>query len=783
MKNLLLFITCLLLITTHADAQLTGMTPNQGSLGQTLTTTISSNGIFIQGFSPNGNIYSIDLIQGANTLNIYHLWNFNWNVNVVDPNTTTADFNIPLAQATGSYDLRVITGDVWDPSWNQTTYTLPSAFTIAAPDGYITGNIYNDLNRNGIKDAGETGVGNAYVKILPSNTWIQANSSGDYSYPASNGNYGVTYLNSNSNLLFNTNGIDTIQVTINNGNSANNDFGLSTAMISIMPPIAFRGLTTVHQLVSTIPIFVPGVPLNGNVSNLRVLSNPNINVSNTMIQVIDSFTVQFSLQVPIGTSIANNVDLRLYTTATPASPLAGYHYLNDLISIQTAPYNVQGTVFFDANQNKILDSGEPGIFNARVEMAPQNSISITSQSGQYELGTFGGAQTVTYTNNLTNLVLFSDSASYTLTVNSNINGKDFGLRSALPDYSISAGNGFIWPRCLTEQTFSFLVTNTSNNPYNATAWIKIHPLTTFISSPLPHTVSNDTVFFSISNLQPLNSTTLTARFLLPNFPNTIFFVAGAMSLDANGVVQNASTFEKDFIIRCSFDPNDKGVTPPGIFAQNYTLMSDTLEYLIRFQNTGNDTAYKVVIVDTLDADLNLSTFELLGSSHNMMTEIKSNGEAKFTFNNIMLVDSNTNEPESHGFIRYRVRVNSGLPDGTPINNTAHIFFDFNEAVITNTTLNTMVYVLPVGLNEAASGIKAILYPNPFSTTATLHFANDKNELFSLIISDITGKQVMPVYHSRDNNMVIDRKHLAGGIYFYQLRKQDGTVVTGKFVVE
>jgi len=783
MKNLLLSVVCLLLITTHADAQLTGITPNQGTLGQTLTTTISSNGIFFQGFSPNGNIYSIDLIQGANTLNIYNLFNFNFNVNVLDPNTATADFTIPLSQPPGVYDLSVVTGDVFDPTWNQTTYTLPSAFTIAAPDGYITGNVYNDLNRNGIKDAGETGIAYANVRIQPLNVTVQANSSGDYSCPVTNGNYSVFYLKNANNILFNTIGPDTLQVTINNGNSANNNFGLNTAVTSIMPPVAYRGLSTVHQLVSDKPIFAAGAQPNGNVSNFRIYTTPNINLLNSSIQVIDSFTVQITLNVPIGTAVANNIDLRFYTGATQGSPLAGYHYLNDQLSVQTAPYTVSGRVYFDGNQNKVYDTGEPGIPDARIEMIPQNSTSFSSQDGLYELGTFGGVQTVSYANNLTNLNLFSDSASFTLNMSGNFTGKDFGMRSALPDYSITAGNGFIWPRCLTEQNFTFNVTNTSNNPYNATAWIKIHPLTTFINSSLPFAISNDTVFFSISNLQPLGSTTITARFMLPNFPNTIFFLAGAWSLDANGVVQNTATFQKDFIIRCSFDPNDKGVTPPGIFAQNYTLMSDTLEYLIRFQNTGNDTAYKVVIVDTLDADLNLSTFELLGSSHNMMTEIKSNGEAKFTFNNIMLVDSNTNEPESHGFIRYRVRVNNGLPDGTPINNTAHIFFDFNEAVVTNTTLNTMVYVLPVGLNEAASGIKAVLYPNPFSTTATLHFGNEKGDMHQLIITDITGKQAAPVLQTRDNHFVIERKNLTRGIYFYQLRKENGTSTEGKFVVE
>ncbi|MBK7969795.1 MAG: hypothetical protein IPK08_13115 [Bacteroidetes bacterium] len=147
------------------------------------------------------------------------------------------------------------------------------------------------------------------------------------------------------------------------------------------------------------------------------------------------------------------------------------------------------------------------------------------------------------------------------------------------------------------------------------------------------------------------------------------------------------------------------------------------EYLIRFQNTGNDTAFNVVILDTLDNNLNFSTFELLDASHSLQTEIKNDGAIKFSFLNILLVDSVANEPESHGYIRYRIRGNSGLADSTEINNTAYIYFDYNTAIITNTTLNTFVFVLPTGISEIANKDNVFIYPNPLSESATMTFNN------------------------------------------------------------
>ena len=52
------------------------------------------------------------------------------------------------------------------------------------------------------------------------------------------------------------------------------------------------------------------------------------------------------------------------------------------------------------------------------------------------------------------------------------------------------------------------------------------------------------------------------------------------------------------------------------------------------------------------------------------------------------MDSLTNEPESHGFVTYEVEANENF--GGLIENTAHIIFDSNPAIVTNTTKNTLV---------------------------------------------------------------------------------------------
>ena len=118
------------------------------------------------------------------------------------------------------------------------------------------------------------------------------------------------------------------------------------------------------------------------------------------------------------------------------------------------------------------------------------------------------------------------------------------------------------------------------------------------------------------------------------------------------------------------------------------------------------------------------------------------GALLFTFNNILLPDSNTNEPASHGYVIYSIETDSGLFAGTMINNTADIYFDLNEPVITNTTLNTMVYVIPVGLNELTPDKSDIIVmPNPASEKVLLKFNNLRGTVYNLTVYSLAGKMI------------------------------------------
>jgi len=143
------------------------------------------------------------------------------------------------------------------------------------------------------------------------------------------------------------------------------------------------------------------------------------------------------------------------------------------------------------------------------------------------------------------------------------------------------------------------------------------------------------------------------------------------------------------LVTGSYDPNDKTGYPLGLGDNHDIAPNQDLEYLIRFQNTGTDTAFNIVIKDTLTTDLDIFSVQSGVASNAYDFKIYGPRVLEWTFPNIMLPDSNVNEPASHGFIKFKVRQKPNLPIGTVINNSAAIYFDFNSPIFTNTYYHTI----------------------------------------------------------------------------------------------
>ncbi|MBK8966932.1 MAG: T9SS type A sorting domain-containing protein [Lewinellaceae bacterium] len=229
----------------------------------------------------------------------------------------------------------------------------------------------------------------------------------------------------------------------------------------------------------------------------------------------------------------------------------------------------------------------------------------------------------------------------------------------------------------------------------------------------------------------------------------------------------------------AYDPNDKRAFVNGTEEPGYVLPNTEIEYLIRFQNTGTDTAFQVVVEDRLSTLLDLTSLRLIGSSHPFTLELRDQRLLRFVFNNIMLPDSNINEPASHGFIKFAIAQMPDLPLGSLIQNGASIFFDFNEPVRTNDSkliLGT-VHQKP----EPGSLYRVNAWPNPFEHLLMFDIDGpDLPGLITLRLFDALGQQRVQETFSGKNH-TIQRQGLEPGLYYFILEYNEQRLATGRVV--
>jgi len=292
------------------------------------------------------------------------------------------------------------------------------------------------------------------------------------------------------------------------------------------------------------------------------------------------------------------------------------------------------------------------------------------------------------------------------------------------------------------------------------------------------TVSGDTLTWTYSGLSNLSSgaywnSFFSDLYLTPDSTlvvgDTLCFrvYTGVLPADINAANNDYSVC---LPVVYSYDPNEKDVVPKGSGPEGFIGGDDTLTYTLHFQNTGSDVAENIHVIDTLDSHINASSLRILGTSQNMTPKWLAPNIVEFDYNGIYLPDSFSNEPASHGSVRFSVALNHGLPVGTQIKNTGYIYFDLNPAVVTNTTLNTIgavSYVAPVVKHQDVK-----IYPNPATDNITV----ENLEGGTLSIVNVNGVVVLQ-QDIANNRTVIDVSRLADGVYFLKAVNKDNTATT------
>ncbi|MEZ4884979.1 MAG: choice-of-anchor L domain-containing protein [Chitinophagales bacterium] len=444
--------------------------------------------------------------------------------------------------------------------------------------------------------------------------------------------------------------------------------------------------------------------------------------------------------------------------------------------------------FWDENSNNIKDTTEVALPNQSFVINPINTMIVSHLGGNANIVLpLGDYQASFMESSLWEMV---EATNYDINVTGieSLNTYQFGLQpkttvNSVVPYLISNPT-----RCNETITYWLTCLNMGTTVASGTVSLNYSDLLQYIeANPMPEQTVNGVLTWAFEDLYPGYHKRIKISFEMPDesFTGEIALTSAKVMQMSDGQFISENEVAYNSEVLCSYDPNDKLARSNLLGQSEFAYIADTIQYTVRFQNTGNDTAFNIRIEDTLDKKLDWTTFHPITASHDYRTELnRETGLATFYFNDILLPDSTTNEVESHGFVTFGIASLEGIEDKTKIENTASIFFDFNPPIITNTATLTLLQQVETGIEVLDNRYSIRVFPNPFSDFTTIEAEELPQGNYRLEVMDILGRKVREL--KVDNGkMNLQRGDLESGLYLIRVLEENSNEVlgSGKVLVE
>ena len=460
---------------------------------------------------------------------------------------------------------------------------------------------------------------------------------------------------------------------------------------------------------------------------------------------------------------------------TDANGCGQYAWLNIGYN-STLPCAVQitGTVVNDYNSDCQEDGIDYGLQNVWLGCFPNGGYALTDGNGNYSFTLPPGSYSVAQTPPLYHTVVCPTTPpTVTLTAGQSYPNYNFYNKpDSVNDLTIATIPWTLPVAGFTQQVSLFIgnLGSISSTP----SVVYMHSVSeTFVGSNPAASFYDPTtgrIEWSLGSLSANGIDRIDMQFGIPstlatgyilNNVDTVFPIAGDLDTFNN--------FESyvDNVVR-AYDPNYIDVSPKGIGAPGYIYKDkDTvLQYIVHFQNTGNYYATDVKLTIPIDQSLDISTFKFIGASASSY-KISADDHRLLTidFPQIYLPDSFTNRLGSQGFAAFTFKLKSGLAPLTQIRESANIYFDYNTAVPTDTTLNTIAF--PEGIKAISISSGFSLYPNPTQDNVTLDLSALNESRVEVRVYDMMGRMMMETPYSNispSKTISLSTSALSAGVY-------------------
>jgi uncharacterized repeat protein (TIGR01451 family) len=458
---------------------------------------------------------------------------------------------------------------------------------------------------------------------------------------------------------------------------------------------------------------------------------------------------------------------------SPIAPPCLTEYPRDTIS---------GRIYADANANCIFDAGDVALPSAAAIANGGAYYDWVDASGYYEMLVDTGAWTVTHftPGPVTTLCPASGfhSVYFPATAMHSVNN-DFAdtLDLSCADLSVAIGVANM-TTCQQEWVAIGYCNNAWATEPNAVVTFTLNDSISIDSASVPYTSLGGNVYQL--NVGALSAFQCGYAYIRVNIGCDSVGTVYCISASIAGTLPDCDTTDNAssdcHALSGSYDPNDKRIaTPLGYVTIDSIDPSSRLEYMIRFQNTGNDTAFTVTLRDIIDPLLDPASVQVGASSHPYRYFV-ANDLLLIEFNDIMLPDSGTSPDNSIGWVKISARQRPGNVPGDIIRNACDIYFDSNAPIRTNTA--EAIIRTPLTSVYSPLAHQVSVFPNPGQDRLILEWAGGEAADFELV--NVVG-QVVSRHRITDIRNEIATEDLQSGIYFWRMQRNGQVLATGKWV--
>ena len=519
-----------------------------------------------------------------------------------------------------------------------------------------------------------------------------------------------------------------------------------------------------------------------DLSNNYALEGLNINGNDDLVYLNikngNNYVTLYSLHNPFGDEIPENCfvcldesDLDEFEGELPEGS-----FYSTYCSYSPGGINniIEGTVIFDSNNNGNCEAGSEFI-NSHLQI----NISDGTETGH------------TFANNEGEYTFYVPEGNFTLTpeiienpdyfiispANANLNFPLLDGSTQTQNFCISPNGDhpdveiifsqLVPARPGFEASYRLVYRNKGNQTVSGTISLEYDEdkLDFLNSTVTPNNQSSGLLNYNFSNLNPFENRTIVLSFEV-NSPtdtppvnigdNLPFSAQIDIGEDEN---PNDNSFELNQEVVGSFDPNDIACLQGESVAPE--MIGEELHYRIRFENTGNFPAERVVVAMPINPeDYEVSSFQLLNTSHEVQARVVDN-TAEFFFEEIDL------GPNEEGDILFSIKSLESLQIGDSVMSYADIYFDYNYPITTNEAVTTFEIMRTKEVELSSVSI----FPNPATTQFMIQ---SDYKINSVEIYDVAGRLIQ-VSKLNSNQSSQNISQLPKGMYILKIQTEKGLV--------